>query len=797
MMVLYREFAIVPKTLIICEKPNLMREVAGALAEMTGQTPRRVGNCIAVGDYTVAAFIGHVFGLSSPKVYEDKAWRDYGNIEALPVVVDDGKWRMEVNPNFKDLVAEIRKHALAADIIVNCGDAEREGQLLIDEGLVEFGLDPFAPNVFRLWSQTLSRTDLIAAIKGMFPNAQKQRLYEAAVTRSRADWQHGMTYSPLYTVLARRSGYNVVIPVGRVQTPTLNLVVERDEVRRNFKPVNHFRIKLDVEHQNGTFKANWVIPKDIEGLDSDGLLVDRAKAEAVVATVKGKTGTIASYQSDQKTTAQPVTFSLNDAQKKFARDSGLQLTAQETLTILQKLYDEKLTSYPRTDTGYLRRSLLPEVPGILAEIGKLPEYSYLAGNADQSIVSPAWNDSKTKDHYGLIPTNEFDARKVAGLSVTERKVLDHIIRQYLAQFYPVYRYTSVKAEVSVDGHLFKASGTTPIEAGWRTVFGKAEPEEGDDEETSIPKLARGDAVVARDAQLIADATKPPPAYNDDRLLEAMENCHVHETNPEIKKRLKDGQGIGRPATRAGIIENLITKKLLARSGKVGLVSTDIGKSVIEALPPELKSCGMTAIWEEALERIEKGEMTGQQFLAYQAQELRKRVEASLGKTITLRGVKTPAPLPGHGKPCIACGKGTMNTREFTKGGKTRRFLACTQYPNCKHVEWGDDPVAPMPGDGEACTACGTGVMKTKAYTKDGKTTRYLSCSNYPTCKNAVWDRPPVKALPGDGETCPECKKGKLVTRKARASNTTFLSCSTYPTCKYSRFPDDKKDKKKK
>lgn len=836
-----------PKTTIICEKPNLMREVAATLADMTGAPQSRVGNAIRVGDYTVCAFIGHVFGLAYPKAYGAK-WAVFSDISSLPCVVEEGAWKMEVNPNLKELVAEVKKHVLAADVIVNCGDPEREGQLLVDEALYEFGVNPFGDNVFRLWSQTLSRADLTAAINGLFPNSQKQRLYEAAVTRSRADWQHGMTYSPLFTHVVRKSGYQVTIPVGRVQTPTLAIVVRRDLERLNFKPIQHFKMKIDVQHANGTFKANWVIPKTGAGLDGDGRLVDKGVIDAVAARIKDQTGEISNYQSGTKQTAQPLTFSLNDMQKKCARERGLELTAQETLDTLQELYDKHITSYPRTDTGYLRKTLLPEVPGILGEIAKIPEFADLAASADTSIISPSWNDAKVSDHYGLIPINEFTAAKVAGLGERQKKVLFIIIRQYLAQFFPVYRYRSVQAEVKVKDQYFKASGVTPIEMGWKCVFAKGSDEsERDEDDTAIPEIARGDAITAREPAIKADMTSPPPAFNDDRLLEAMENCHIYETDPDIKKRLKEGQGIGRPATRAGIIEGLIKKNFLRREGKVGLVSTDLGRSDIEILPPQLKSAGMTAIWEEALERIENGEMTGAEFLSMQAEELRKGVEQWKDMVVEIKGAKklenlpgtgntcpkckegklitrqfinktTKRPqsllvcdrgrevcdyvdwdagvekLPGDGKECPVCHKGVMKTKEFTKDGKTQRFLSCNAYPACRHAEWADN-ITPLPGDGKACTACGKGVMKTKEFTKDGKTKKYLSCSAYPTCRHAEWPST-TTPLPGDGKPCTACGKGVMKTKEFTKDGKTkkYLSCNAYPTCRNAEWPDNKKGK---
>lgn len=749
---------------IICEKPALAREIAGALSRLEGGGIEKHDGYLTVGQDVVTWFFGHMFQQAMPSEYGPK-WANFSDLSSLPVVIPSDGWIMKVSEGKEKQVKTIRDLTRQSEIIVNCGDAGREGQLLIDEALHEWKIDPFGGNVLRIWSQDLTEGGLRAALQGMAPNAERRNLSYAALARSRADFQHGMTYSQLYTVLARNAGARVTISVGRVQTPTLKLVVMRDRERAHFKPVSHFLPKVTFVHANGTFQASWVIPDGHDGLDTEGRLVDKAQAEKICALVNGKAGSIATATSDLKSQVQPLPFSLAGLQGECGRK--LSLTAAETLAIAQSLYEKKVTSYPRTDSAYLPTEMRETCAPIVASLGKVEELSAIASGVDMTIRSPAWNDSKITDHYGIVPTAEFTAAKFESLSDVEKSVFILVARQFLAQFYPAFQYKAMRVEVACEGQTFRATGRQILRQGWKDALSRKvaedpedrDPEDEDDKAPVLPDVKRGDAVQANGHEVASMKTTPPPAYNDPRLAGeggAMEKAYLFETDPEIRKRLKEGDGIGRPATRASIIEVLLRRGFLKRKGKIGLESTELGRSVIDALPPQLCSVGLTAMWETALGRIEDGSLTLEKFLESQANSLRTMVaEALKSPDIVIRGIKGPVPLPGDGKTCEKCGKGIMRTREWkskTPPHQVKKALFCSDR-TCGNAIW-DAHIKALPGDGKKCPECGEGIMKTKEVTskKDGKKYTFLSCNNYPKCRHSEF--------PDDGKKGGKAGAGK-------------------------------------
>src|SRR5690606_30791209 len=379
--------------------------------------------------------------------------------------------------------------------------------------------------------------------------------------------------------------------------------------------------------------------------------------------------------------------------------SKLSLTAQQTLEVAQSLYEtHKATTYPRSDSRYLPMSILKdEAPGILAALASTPGLDAAAQKADLKIRSKAWNDSKVTDHHGIIPTSEFSAAKLAKMSPIERKVFELIAKAFIAQFHPDQTWKSVLAKLIVEGETFKATGRIPIANGWRVVYG-AEEDDGDEEEKesdqNLPTMTKGDPVLAEKGDVTSKRTTPPPRFNDGTLIAAMTNVHKFVTDPEVKKRLRENDGIGTEATRANIIETLLKRKFLERKGKTNLISTKQGRSVVDALDSEVTSPGLTAIWEAQLQKISRGEASEAQFTEVLLKSLRSLIEKGKGKTVTIKGASIE-PLPGHGETCPKCGSGTMVTRMLSKGEhKGKKFLVCDAYdrgnPNsCRHAVWPD------------------------------------------------------------------------------------------------------------
>lgn len=809
-----------PELFFIAEKPSLAKTIAEVRGRMLGVPVSKKPDYFTVGPDAVTWLYGHVYELVAPEGYDErfKQWR----IEDLPVIPSTwkremkkarGKDKRASKENDAKLFAHLKvisQVLKTARIVVNSGDPEREGQLLVDELLIEMGWDPFAPNTKRFWSQSLTEKEVAKNIEAIFPNAEKEDLFKAAFARQKADWLHGLNMTRLYTGMARRGGADMLVSVGRVQTPTLKLVVDRDREIANFKPTDHFRPSGFFVHENGRFAASLVIPDDFEGLDPEGRLVDKRVAQSVVDRIAGKAGRIASYESKNASASPPLPYNLSSLQQACSAKFGL--TAQQTLDVAQALYEKhKATSYPRTDSRHLPVSVLKEqAPAIMAAMASTPGVDKAAQSADLKIRSKAWDDGKVSDHYGIIPTTDFRPDKLGAMSPIERSVFMLVAKSFVAQFHPDQTWKAISALVECEGLTFKATGKLPLSQGWRVVYdGEADEDEADEDEgaQSIPAMKRGDPVKAEKGDLTPKRTKPPAAFTDGTLIGAMANIHKFVTDPEVKKRLRENDGIGTEATRSNIIENLIVaRKFLQRSGgKVKkITSTDAGRSIIDALPAEITSPGLTAIWEAQLSKIARGEAEEEHFMKVLCDTLRKRVANASGQAIRIKG-KSIDPLEGDGEPCPACGKGRMRTRMIAKGDqKGKRFLACDGYKaddpeSCRHAVWPERPkaapVKPAEGDGKRCPKCGKGTLRTRR----GKTgTIFLGCDNWhgkgspDNCDHVEFLDGPTEKLPGDGDSCPECKKGVMRTRTVRSGankGKAFLSCSAYPECKHSAFPD--------
>lgn len=801
-----------PEYLYIAEKPSLAEALAKARASILGVKAQKGQGSWTVGNDSVTWLFGHMYELVNPDDYDPslKQWK----MEHLPIIPD--KWRRAPHKDKAAHLKIIKDLLKNTKYVVNAGDAEREGQLLVDELLQEMGWDPFSSKTKRVWVSSFAEKDVIKAINEQFPNSNKQDLFTAAFLRQRADWLHGLNMTRMYTILARNSGANMLISVGRVQTPTLKLVVDRDREIESFKPVDHYLPSGVFKHENGSFRADYVIPDDCDGLDPEGRLVDKKVAEAIGLKIAGKTGKITEFSTNIKSKAPPLPYSLSALQADCS--SKLQLTAQETLEIAQSLYEtHKATTYPRSDSRYLPRSILQdEAPGIMAALAETPGLDTVAQKADLKLKSKAWDDSKVTDHHGIIPTSEFSAAKLARMSPIERKVFELIAKAFIAQFHPDQTWKSVLAKLNVEGETFKATGRIPIASGWRVVYG-AEADDDEDEsekesDQNLPNMSKGDGVLAEKGDIISKRTTPPPYFNDGTLIAAMTNVHKFVTDPEVKKRLKENDGLGTEATRANIIETLLKRKFLERKGKTKLVSTKEGRSVIDALDNDVTSPGLTAIWEAQLKKIEKGEASEAQFTDVLLKSLRSMIEKGKGKTVTIKGASIE-PLPGHGEACPKCGVGKMVTRMLHKGEhKGKKFLVCDAWskddPNsCKHAVWPNTPrkeVKPIDGHGETCPKCNKGKLLTREVAKgEHKGKKFLSCDGWSkddpnSCNFSKWPEKKVTPMEGHGSTCTKCNKGTMTTRiigKGDNKGKSFLSCNAYPACDNAIFPDSLKSGK--
>jgi DNA topoisomerase-3 len=822
----------------IAEKPSLAEHIAAALGRIHGVTPQKANGVWTVGKDAVTWVRGHFFEQWMPQDYDPSLaiWR----VENFPFWPD--KWKLKLrqpkkgdrDPEFVPRQTAIIKQVIGkAKNIVNVGDPGREGQLLIDEFLEEAGYDPFAKNMWRLWPDDLTDAALEATVKARFPNAEKKNLFDAAVMRSRADWVHGLNLTGLYSALARNAGARIKsLPVGRVQTPVLKLVADRDREIEGFKPVRHYLPNIVFAHANGKFKATWIIPENCPGLNSNGQLIDKSVADAVVAKVLGKTGKIDAYSVTKKSKAPPLTWSLATLTKKCA--ALFSMTGDETLKIAQHLYDEKLTTYPRTESEHLRTEMFQEAPLVMSGLAGVQGLGDLVRGANLKIKTKVWDDAKSKEHYGIVPAKGFSAAAVSRLTPTQRAVFDLIAKNYIANFYPDQTWNSLSATVDVEREKFKATGRQPTSPGWRVVFGAVADDDDDDKdketEQTVPPMAKNDPVKVESGTSPHKDTTPPSRWTDGTLIDAMTKIWLFVTEPEVKKRLNESGGLGTAATRAGMIEKLLASKLLARpedlamvngkaksktkvkkSDAVVLISSNVGRSLVDALPRELTSPGLTALWEGQLSKVADGQYPAEKFYEALLNTVSKYCERAKNTPLKIEGATIEA-LPGDGEKCPNCGKGTMRTRMISKGdNKGKRFLSCDAYnkddPNsCRHAVFPDSgpkkDVKPADGHGRTCPKCGKGQL----ITRKGKTGAiFLGCNNWVkdnkslSCDYVEFPEEKIAALPGDGEKCEKCGIGRMRTRKffkGDQKGERYLSCDGYNkdnplSCRNAIFPDRK------
>lgn len=788
---------------IIAEKPSLAEAIAFALAKLLGlgkPTKDTGRGCWVVGPHRVTWLFGHMYELAEP-AKQDPKWASW-DPGLLPI--NPEKWLLLPHDDKKSHIRSIQALLKSADVVVNAGDAAREGQLLVDELLVVNGWDPFNDRTLRLWVKSVAEKDLMEALRKMAPNAERRALYDAAICRQRGDYIHGLSFTRLYTRLASNVGANVTLNIGRVQTPTLRIVVDRDLQIEKFRAVDHFMPTGYFVHEKGRFKAEMVIPAEMDGLDEEGRLVKKEVADAIIEKIKGQTGKVTSFEANAKTQSAPLPFSLSALQAACSAKFGL--TAKRTLEIAQKLYEEyKVTTYPRSDSQYLPSALREEVPAIMAALGKHPSFSGVVSGADQSLRSDAWNDSKVSDHHGIVPTVECTPERLGRLQGIELKVFMLVAQHFLAQFYPCFRYKALSAEVQVEGYKFRATGRQIIDQGWKVVFG-AEKNEGDEggedegEEQTLPTMARGDDAKVENAQNSAKKTKPPARFTDGTLIAAMANIHRFVENPRIKNLLKEASGLGTEATRAETLEKLIRGKFLERKGKNQLVSTELGRSLIATVMEEIKDPGLTALWEDLLTQVAQAQLAATDFMNKLVRDVTARITTIRDSgNIQIRGVKLVT-IEGHGETCPKCQKGTMVTQEIFKGEhKGKRFLRCSNQPDCDHRAWPRPKIAPLPGHGKDCPACGKGKMDSKEITaKDGKKYQILSCTNYPECKHSEWPEKKIDPVEGHGTPCPKCGEGQMLTRQVTKDGPhkgkKYLGCSRYKEgCQHTSWPQPKVD----
>jgi DNA topoisomerase-3 len=572
--------------LIIAEKPSLGRTIAAALGG-----GRKGNGCIISDDWTVTWAFGHMYEQAMPDSYlaenvpttqkGTKVWR----LEDLPIIPQ--RWILNPRDDAKqqlNIIAGLLKNATE---VTHAGDPDREGQLLIDEILLEMGWNGTTQ---RVWLQDLTQNGIRNAFKHIRPNNDYRGLYEAAVSRSRCDWLLGMNVTRAFTLCYQKAGGDGVISVGRVQTPTLNLIVERDRQIENFVPLPYYTIKAQFDHENGIVATQWVPSEDDS--DPEGRCLKRAVAEQVCTKVQGQTGTIRNASRKKKREGAPLPFSLSALQTVANARWGY--GAQQVLDAAQKLYEEhKLTTYPRTDCGYLASGQHADAKIILKAIGEANPQ--LVKDTDLSRKSKAFNDSKVTAHTGIIPTAK--RPDVSRLSQIERNLYGLIARHYVAQFLPDHEYQAVEVAIECCKEKFTGKGKKTLVVGWKNVLPPQKKEAAD-----LPLVNKGDTAMCKSAELTDKKTKPLSRFTEGTLINAMAGIARYVENPKVKSVLRESAGIGTEATRASIIETLKQRNYVQLKGKI-ILSTEHGRHFIDSVPGRIKDPAVTAWWEQQMSEI--------------------------------------------------------------------------------------------------------------------------------------------------------------------------------------------------
>lgn len=641
--------------LFLCEKPSQGRDIAKVL----GAT-RRGDGCLIGTETTVTWCIGHLLETAPPEAYGDqyKSW----SLDHLPII--PAQWHVEVKPKTAAQF-KIIKHLLSeASSVVIATDADREGEMIARE-LLE--LCRYRGPVQRLWLSALNEASIRRALSALKSGQETYPLYHSALARSRADWLIGMNLSRLFTLLGRRAGYDGVLSVGRVQTPTLRLVVDRDRAIASFVSVPYWEVDVYLSSMGQPFIASWLPPSS--GRDDAGRCLQQAIASQTVQAIScSKTATVLSLQTEHLREPPPLPFDLSTLQEVCSRKLGLGV--QEILNIAQALYEtHKVTTYPRSDCCYLPESMFNEAPAVLDALLKTdPALRPAFGSLDRSLRSRAWNDAKVTAHHGIIPTTE--SANLARMSEQERQVYELIRSHYLAQFLPHHEFDRTQVELECGAERLTAVGKQILVQGWKgLLYENTEEDEPNHKSQVLPVLQQGTQCAVEDVELKSMRTAAPKPLTEGDLIKAMKNVAKLVNDPRLKQKLRDTTGIGTEATRASIIKGLIDRGYLLKK-KRALMASAAAHTLIDAIPTAVADPGMTAVWEQALDEIESGRLTLDAFVAKQANWIAQLVAHCGSLTLAMPVEASPA--------CPIC-----NASMLKRKGKSGPFWSCSHYPNCK------------------------------------------------------------------------------------------------------------------
>lgn len=646
------------KILVIAEKPSVGRDIAKVLG-----CKGKGDGCIIGNSYIVTWAIGHLITLLEPEEYDIKYKR--WAYETLPIIPKEMKIKpiRQTKKQF-DIVKKLM-NAKEIDSLICATDSGREGELIFR---YIYEAAKCKKSFKRLWISSMTDAAIKKGFETLKSGQEYDALYYSARCRSEADWLVGMNASRAFTIR-----YHVLLPIGRVQTPTLSILVQRQKEINEFIPRDYWEVKADFHGFSGT----WT---DIKSNETK--IYKEEKANSIVEKVLGKEGIVEEITEDEKRQAPPLLYDLTELQRDGNKNFGF--SASKTLSIAQDLYEKKkMITYPRTDSRYVSTDMVPVLTSTLEKLN-IPTYSRfikpILEKGNFPITKRIVDDSKVTDHHAIIPTDSYP--KLESLSEDEKKIYKLIVKRFFAVFYPAYEYTITKILTEVENEFFITKGKTIKSLGWM-LFYRGDTKK-DEKEQELPILKKGDIVTVKDAVAEKKKTTPPKPYTEATLLSAMENAGRFVEDEDLKEQLKDS-GLGTPATRASIIERLIQVGYIERKGKA-LYPTEKGMKLIEVVPKELKSPETTGKWEKGLLSISKNKMEPKRFMEsivrYVYYIVNKAEKSETDITFPKENTnKLTKRIKGLGK-CPLCKKGTI--------GENSKAFFCSQWKSgCKFTLWKD------------------------------------------------------------------------------------------------------------
>ena len=580
------------KTLVLTEKPSVARDIARVMG------CKKNGNGCIIGDkYIITWALGHLVTLADPEAYGEKykSWR----MEDLPMLPEKMKLVVigQTSKQFKAVSTLLNSPEVSNVVIAT--DAGREGEL-VARWIIEKA--NCRKPMQRLWISSQTDKAIREGFASLKPASQYDNLYKSARCRAQADWLVGLNVTRALTCK-----HNAQLSAGRVQTPTLAMIVKREEEILKFRPKDYFTVKADF----GGFTALYKDSKN------QARFSDAADAQSVATAVKGQRGILSEVKKTYKFKAPPAAYDLTELQRDANRKYGL--SAKQTLSVMQSLYEtHKLLTYPRTDSRYITKDVVATLPERLRAIAIGPYKEAATAVLRTTPIQTKYivNDAKVTDHHAIIPTEQYvDLNR---LSNDERHIYDLVVRRFLAVLSAPYEYDEVQVKVTVGKYNFYAKGQSVKSAGWKALYDSSLSDDSDDDtpdmaSQNLPSLSQGAPAFVKDVRIVSGKTTPPPRYNEATLLTAMENPTGQVDDGKLRDVLKTAGGLGTPATRADIIEKLFDSFYIERRGR-DIYPTSKGKQLINIVPPDLKSAELTAKWEQRLTLISKGNANDKQFI---------------------------------------------------------------------------------------------------------------------------------------------------------------------------------------